>query len=212
MWLHWLSGNLHYHFNEETKNQKQVQDMTNSLSVSCNATTHISNAHWKPGKRFLTRSGAESTYRVDRVYFFGIEKSPENEIALYATASPKPWLIKMALLGRPVFPIPLCLVIGFIVRRHQFHYRQSPGRQRKGAKRVLVTANPAAIHQGIHRSVTGRTLPSNTYIDRISAIYHSSLWSIWSMLISLIKAENKRKLSLIATGKIKSFLLNASKS
>ena len=38
--------------------------------------------------------------------------------------------------------------------------------------------------------------------------YHSSLWSIWSMLISLIKAENKRKLSLIATGKTKSFLVN----
>jgi len=28
------------------------------------------------------------------------------------------------------------------------------------------------------------------------------------MLISLIKAENKRKLSLIATGKTKSFLVN----
>jgi len=28
------------------------------------------------------------------------------------------------------------------------------------------------------------------------------------MLISLIKAENKRKLSLIATGKTKSFLIN----
>ena len=42
-----------------------------------------------------------------------------------------------------------CLVIGFSLSgRHKLHYRQSSECERKGAKTVLVTANPAAIHQG----------------------------------------------------------------
>ena len=64
-----------------------------------------------------------------------------------------------------------CLVIGFSLSGSTNSITDSLlDAKEKGAKTVLVTANPAAIHQGFTEVLPAAPLPSSTYIDRISAI------------------------------------------
>lgn len=64
-----------------------------------------------------------------------------------------------------------CLVIGFSLSGGTNSITDSLlDAKEKGAKTVLVTANPAAIHQGFTEVLPAAPLPSSTYIDRISAI------------------------------------------
>ena len=64
-----------------------------------------------------------------------------------------------------------CLVIGFSLSGGTNSITDSLlNAKEKGAKTVLLTANPAAIHQGFTEVLPAAPLPSSTYIDRISAI------------------------------------------
>ena len=111
-----------YHFNEETKNQKQVQEH-DELTLSVLQRYH----------HILTdQDGFAWTTSI-------LDSS--------------------------------CLVIGFSLSGGTNSITDSLlDAKEKGAKTVLVTANPAAIHQGFTEVLPAAPLPSSTYIDRISAI------------------------------------------
>ena len=170
---------------------------------------HISNVTESLVKDSQLDRVAELIDQVDRVYFFGIGSSGlvAREMKLRFM---RLGVVCGALTDQDGFAWTTsildssCLVIGFSLSGGTNSITDSLlDAKEKGAKTVLVTANPAAIHQGFTEVLPAAPLPSSTYIDRNFCYFttpHCGRFDLW--LISLIKAENKRKLSLIATGKI----------
>ena len=165
-----------YHFNEETKNQKQVQ-VHDELTLSVlQRYHHISNVTESLVKDSQLDRVAELIDQVDRVYFFGIGSSGlvAREMKLRFM---RLGVVCEALTDQDGFAWTTsildssCLVIGFSLSGGTNSITDSLlDAKEKGAKTVLVTANPAAIHQGFTEVLPATPLPSSTYIDRISAI------------------------------------------
>ena len=165
-----------YHFNEETKNQKQVQEHDELTLSVLQRYHHISNVTENFVKDPQLEHVADLIDQVDRIYYFGIGSS-----SLVAREM-KLRLMRLGVAGEVVtnqdgfnqttsILDSSCLVIGFSLSGKTSAITDSLLKAKKnGAKTVLVTANPAAIHQGFTEVLPAAPLPSSTYIDRISAI------------------------------------------
>ena len=151
-----------YHFNEETKNQKQVQDHDELTLSVLQRYHHVNNVTESLVKDSQLDRVAELIDQADRVYFFGIGSSGlvarEMKLRLMRLG-----VVCEALTDQDGFAWTTsildssCLVIGFSLSG--------------STSSILITSNPAAIHQGFTEVLPAAALPSNTYIDRISAIF-----------------------------------------
>lgn len=137
---------------------------------------HISNVTESLVKDSQLDRVAELIDQADRVYFFGIGSSGlvAREMKLRFM---RLGVVCEALTDQDGFTWTTsildssCLVIGFSLSGSTNSITDSLlDAKEKGAKTVLVTANPAAIHQGFTEVLPATPLPSSTYIDRISAI------------------------------------------
>ena len=166
-----------YHFNEETKNQKQVQDHDELTLSVLQRYHHISNVTEGLIKDSQLDRVAELIDQADRVYFFGIGSSGlvarEMKLRLMRLG-----VVCEALTDQDGFAWATsildssCLVIGFSLSGSTSSITDSLlNAKEKGAKTILITSNPVAIHQGYTEALPAVALPSNTYIDRISAIF-----------------------------------------
>ncbi len=166
-----------YHFNEETKNQKQVQDHDELTLSVLQRYHHISNVTEGLIKDSQLDRVAELIDQADRVYFFGIGSSGlvarEMKLRLMRLG-----VVCEALTDQDGFAWTTsildssCLVIGFSLSGSTISITDSLLKAKeKGAKTILITSNPVAIHQGYTEVLPAVALPSNTYIDRISAIF-----------------------------------------
>ena len=166
-----------YHFNEETKNQKQVQDHDELTLSVLQRYHHVNNITESLVKDSQLDRVAELIDQADRVYFFGIGSSGlvarEMKLRLMRLG-----VVCEALTDQDGFAWTTsildssCLVIGFSLSGSTGSITDSLlNAKEKGAKTVLITSNPAAIHQGFTEVLPAAALPSNTYIDRISAIF-----------------------------------------
>lgn len=166
-----------YHFNEETKNQKQVQDHDELTLSVLQRYHHISNVTEGLIKDSQLDRVAELIDQADRVYFFGIGSSGlvarEMKLRLMRLG-----VVCEALTDQDGFAWATsildssCLVIGFSLSGSTSSITDSLlNAKEKGAKTILITSNPVAIHQGYTEVLPAVALPSNTYIDRISAIF-----------------------------------------
>lgn len=166
-----------YHFNEETKNQKQVQDHDELTLSVLQRYHHISNVTEGLIKDSQLDRVAELIDQADRVYFFGIGSSGlvarEMKLRLMRLG-----VVCEALTDQDGFAWATsildssCLVIGFSLSGSTISITDSLlNAKEKGAKTILITSNPVAIHQGYTEVLPAVALPSNTYIDRISAIF-----------------------------------------
>ena len=165
-----------YHFNEETKNQKQVQDHDELTLSVLQRYHHISNVTENFVKDPQLEHVADLIDQADRIYYFGIGSS-----SLVAREM-KMRLMRLGVTGEVVtnqdgfnqstsILDSSCLVIGFSLSGKTSAITDSLLKAKKnGAKTVLVTANPACIHHDFTEVVPAAPLPSNTYIDRISAV------------------------------------------
>ncbi len=166
-----------YHFNEETKNQKQVQDHDELTLSVLQRYHHVNNVTESLVKDSQLDRVAELIDQADRVYFFGIGSSGlvarEMKLRLMRLG-----VVCEALTDQDGFAWTTsildssCLVIGFSLSGSTSSISDSLlNAKEKGAKTILITSNPAAIHQGFTEVLPAAALPSNTYIDRISAIF-----------------------------------------
>ena len=166
-----------YHFNEETKNQKQVQEHDELTLSVLQRYHHVSNVTEGLIKDSQLDRVAELIDQADRVYFFGIGSSGlvarEMKLRLMRLG-----VVCEALTDQDGFAWTTsildssCLVIGFSLSGSTSSISDSLlNAKEKGAKTILITSNPAAIHQGFTEVLPAAALPSNTYIDRISAIF-----------------------------------------
>ena len=166
-----------YHFNEETKNQKQVQDHDELTLSVLQRYHHVNNITESLVKDSQLDRVAELIDQADRVYFFGIGSSGlvarEMKLRLMRLG-----VVCEALTDQDGFAWTTsildssCLVIGFSLSGSTGSITDSLlNAKEKGAKTLLITSNPAAIHQGFTEVLPAAALPSNTYIDRISAIF-----------------------------------------
>lgn len=137
---------------------------------------HISNVTESLVKDSQLDRVAELIDQVDRVYFFGIGSSGlvAREMKLRFM---RLGVVCEALTDQDGFAWTTsildssCLVIGFSLSGGTNSITDNLlDAKEKGAKTVLVTANPAAIHQGFTEVLPAAPLPSSTYIDRISTI------------------------------------------
>ena len=166
-----------YHFNEETKNQKQVQDHDERTLSVLQRYHHVNNVTESLVKDSQLDRVAELIDQADRVYFFGIGSSGlvarEMKLRLMRLG-----VVCEALTDQDGFAWTTsildssCLVIGFSLSGSTSSITDSLlNAKEKGAKTILITSNPAAIHQGFTEVLPAASLPSSTYIDRISAIF-----------------------------------------
>lgn len=165
-----------YHFNEETKNQKQVQDHDELTLSVLQRYHHVNNVTESLVKDSQLDRVAELIDQADRVYFFGIGSSGlvAREIKLRLM---RLGVVCEALTDQDGFAWTTsildssCLVIGFSLSGSTSSITDSLlNAKEKGAKTILITSNPAAIHQGFTEVLPAASLPSSTYIDRISAV------------------------------------------
>ena len=165
-----------YHFNEETKNQKQVQDHDERTLSVLQRYHHVNNVTESLVKDSQLDRVAELIDQADRVYFFGIGSSGlvarEMKLRLMRLG-----VVCEALTDQDGFTWTTsildssCLVIGFSLSGSTSSITDSLlNAKEKGAKTILITSNPAAIHQGFTEVLPAASLPSSTYIDRISAV------------------------------------------
>ena len=166
-----------YHFNEETKNQKQVQDHDELTLSVLQRYHHISNITESLVNDSQLDRVAELIDQADRVYFFGIGSSGlvarEMKLRLMRLG-----VVCEVLTDQDGFAWTTsildssCLVIGFSLSGSTSSITDSLlNAKEKGAKTILITSNPAAIHQGYTEVLPATALPSSTYIDRVSAIF-----------------------------------------
>ena len=165
-----------YHFNEETKNQKQVQEHDELTLSVLQRYHHIGNVTENFVKDPQLEHVADLIDQVDRIYYFGIGSS-----SLVAREM-KLRLMRLGVAGEVVtnqdgfnqttsILDSSCLVIGFSLSGKTSAITDSLLKAKKnGAKTVLITGNPAGVHQDFTEVVPAAPLPSNTYIDRISAV------------------------------------------
>ena len=165
-----------YHFNEEAKNQQQEEEHDELTLSVLQRYHHISNVTENFVKDPQLEHVADLIDQANRVYYFGIGSS-----SLVAREM-KLRLMRLGVEGEVVTDQdgftwttsildPSCLVLGFSLSGKTNAITDSLVKAKEnGAKTVLVTANPAWIHHDFTEVVPAAPLPSNTYIDRISAV------------------------------------------
>lgn len=165
-----------YHFNEEAKNQQQEEEHDELTLSVLQRYHHISNVTENFVKDPQLEHVADLIDQADRVYYFGIGSS-----SLVAREM-KLRLMRLGVAGEVVTDQDgftwttsildsSCLVLGFSLSGKTNAITDSLVKAKEnGAKTVLVTANPACIHHDFTEVVPAAPLPSNTYIDRISAV------------------------------------------
>lgn len=165
-----------YHFNEEAKNQQQEEEHDELTLSVLQRYHHISNVTENFVKDPQLEHVADLIDQADRVYYFGIGSS-----SLVAREM-KLRLMRLGVAGEVVTDQDgftwttsildsSCLVLGFSLSGKTNAITDSLLKAKEnGAKTVLVTANPACVHHDFTEVVPAAPLPSNTYIDRISAV------------------------------------------
>jgi DNA-binding MurR/RpiR family transcriptional regulator len=165
-----------YHFNEEAKKQQQEEEHDELTLSVLQRYHHVSNVTENFVKDPQLERVADLIDQADRVYYFGIGSS-----SLVAREM-KVRLMRLGVAGEAVTDQDgftwttsildsSCLVIGFSLSGKTGAITDSLLKAKEnGAKTVLVTANPACVHQDFTEVVPAAPLPSDTYIDRISAV------------------------------------------
>lgn len=165
-----------YHFNEEAKKQQQEEEHDELTLSVLQRYHHVSNVTENFIKDPQLERVADLIDQADRVYYFGIGSS-----SLVAREM-KVRLMRLGVAGEAVTDQDgftwttsildsSCLVIGFSLSGKTGAITDSLLKAKEnGAKTVLVTANPACVHQDFTEVVPAAPLPSDTYIDRISAV------------------------------------------
>lgn len=165
-----------YHFNEEAKNQQQEEEHDELTLSVLQRYHHISNVTENFVKDPQLEHVADLIDQADRVYYFGIGSS-----SLVAREM-KLRLMRLGVAGEVVTDQDgftwttsildsSCLVLGFSLSGKTNAITDSLVKAKEnGAKTVLVTANHACVHHDFTEVVPAAPLPSNTYIDRISAV------------------------------------------
>lgn len=165
-----------YHFNEEAKNQQQEEEHDELTLSVLQRYHHVSNVTENFVKDPQLEHVADLIDQADRVYYFGIGSS-----SLVAREM-KLRLMRLGVAGEVVTDRDgftwttsildsSCLVLGFSLSGKTNAITDSLVKAKEnGAKTVLVTANPACVHHDFTEVVPAAPLPSNTYIDRISAV------------------------------------------
>ena len=165
-----------YHFNEEAKEQQHEEEHDELTLSVLQRYHHVSNVTENFVKDPQLEHVADLIDQADRVYYFGIGSS-----SLVAREM-KLRLMRLGVEGEVVTDQDgftwttsildsSCLVLGFSLSGKTNAITDSLVKAKEnGAKTVLVTANPAWIHHDFTEVVPAAPLPSNTYIDRISAV------------------------------------------
>ena len=165
-----------YHFNEEAKEQQHEEEHDELTLSVLQRYHHVSNVTENFVKDPQLEHVADLIDQADRVYYFGIGSS-----SLVAREM-KVRLMRLGVAGEAVTDQDgftwttsildsSCLVIGFSLSGKTSAITDSLVKAKEnGAKTVLVTANPACVHHDFTEVVPAAPLPSNTYIDRISAV------------------------------------------
>lgn len=165
-----------YHFNEEAKNQQQEEEHDELTLSVLQRYHHVSNVTENFVKDPQLEHVADLIDQANRVYYLGIGSS-----SLVAREM-KLRLMRLGVEGEVVTDQDgstwttsildfSCLVLGFSLSGKTNAITDSLVKAKEnGAKTVLVTANPAWIHHDFTEVVPAAPLPSNTYIDRISAV------------------------------------------
>lgn len=165
-----------YHFNEEAKEQQHEEEHDDLTLSVLQRYHHVSNVTENFVKDPQLEHVADLIDQADRVYYFGIGSS-----SLVAREM-KVRLMRLGVAGEAVTDQDgftwttsildsSCLVIGFSLSGKTSAITDSLVKAKEnGAKTVLVTANPACVHHDFTEVVPAAPLPSNTYIDRISAV------------------------------------------
>ena len=165
-----------YHFNEEAKEQQHEEEHDDLTLSVLQRYHHVSNVTENFVKDPQLEHVADLIDQADRVYYFGIGSS-----SLVAREM-KVRLMRLGVAGEAVTDQDgftwttsildsSCLVIGFSLSGKTSAITDSLVKAKEnGAKTVLVTANPAWIHHDFTEVMPAAPLPSNTYIDRISAV------------------------------------------
>lgn len=165
-----------YHFNEEAKYHQQEEEHDELTLSVLQRYRHVSNVTENFVKDPQLEHVADLIDQADRVYYFGIGSS-----SLVAREM-KVRLMRLGVAGEAVTDQDgftwttsildsSCLVIGFSLSGKTGAIIDSLLKAKEnGAKTVLVTANPACVHQDFTEVVPAAPLPSVTYIDRISSV------------------------------------------
>ena len=165
-----------YHFNEEAKEQQHEEEHDELTLSVLQRYHHVSNVTENFVKDPQLEHVADLIDQADRVYYFGIGSS-----SLVAREM-KLRLMRLGVAGEVVTDQDgftwttsildsSCLVLGFSLSGKTNAITDSLVKAKEnGAKTVLVTANPACVHHDFTEVVPAAPLPSNTYIDRISAV------------------------------------------
>lgn len=165
-----------YHFNEEAKEQQHEEEHDELTLSVLQRYHHVSNVTENFVKDPQLEHVADLIDQADRVYYFGIGSS-----SLVAREM-KVRLMRLGVAGEVVTDQDgftwttsildsSCLVLGFSLSGKTNAITDSLVKAKEnGAKTVLVTANPACVHHDFTEVVPAAPLPSNTYIDRISAV------------------------------------------
>ena len=165
-----------YHFNEEAKEQQHEEEHDELTLSVLQRYHHVSNVTENFVKDPQLEHVADLIDQADRVYYFGIGSS-----SLVAREM-KVRLMRLGVAGEVVTDKDgftwttsildsSCLVLGFSLSGKTNAITDSLVKAKEnGAKTVLVTANPDCVHHDFTEVVPAAPLPSNTYIDRISAV------------------------------------------
>ena len=165
-----------YHFNEEAKEQQHEEEHDELTLSVLQRYHHVSNVTENFVKDLQLEHVADLIDQADRVYYFGVGSS-----SLVAREM-KVRLMRLGVAGEVVTDQDgftwttsildsSCLVLGFSLSGKTNAITDSLVKAKEnGAKTVLVTANPACVHHDFTEVVPAAPLPSNTYIDRISAV------------------------------------------
>ena len=165
-----------YHFNEEAKEQQHEEEHDELTLSVLQRYHHVSNVTENFVKDPQLEHVADLIDQADRVYYFGVGSS-----SLVAREM-KVRLMRLGVAGDVVTDQDgftwttsildsSCLVLGFSLSGKTNAITDSLVKAKEnGAKTVLVTANPACVHHDFTEVVPAAPLPSNTYIDRISAV------------------------------------------
>ena len=165
-----------YHFNEEAKEQQHEEEHDELTLSVLQRYHHVSNVTENFVKDPQLEHVADLIDQAHRVYYLGIGSS-----SLVAREM-KLRLMRLGVEGEVVTDQDgstwttsildsSCLVLGFSLSGKTNAITDSLVKAKEnGAKTVLVTANPAWIHHDFTEVVPAAPLPSNTYIDRISAV------------------------------------------
>ena len=165
-----------YHFNEEAKEQQHEEEHDELTLSVLQRYHHVSNVTENFVKDPQLEHVADLIDQADRVYYFGIGSS-----SLVAREM-KVRLMRLGVAGEVVTDQDgftwttsildsSCLVLVFSLSGKTNAITDSLVKAKEnGAKTVLVTANPACVHHDFTEVVPAAPLPSNTYIDRISAV------------------------------------------